>query len=200
MGGQDFKILGPAPHQYFIPLLGSHQIQNSLIAVTAAQELNKLLPRHISHTQIREGLSRTRWPGRIEVYPGPPLVIVDGAHNPAAAHKLALFIKELKFINLVLIIGIMKDKEIDKICRELVPLASQIILTKPNIARAALPKELLHILQAQSLIINSGTASMVKSVREAVMLAKTKAGPKDIICITGSLYTAGEAKEILDEK
>ena len=198
--GQSFELLSPEsdPQQYSISLLGHHQIQNALIALTAAQKLNDFLPRHISCAHISEGLTRARWPGRIEVYPGSPLVIVDGAHNPAAAHQLSSFIKELKFLHCVLIIGIMKDKEIDKICQELVPLASRIILTQPNMPRAALPKEISRILHAQSLVPNSVKVSLVENVPKAISMAKTQAGSKDIICITGSLYIAGEAKVILD--
>ena len=115
---------------------------------------------------------------------------------------LTLFrtIQKLKFLHLTLVIGVMKDKKIDKICQELVPLASRIILTRPNIARAALPGEILHILHSQSLLPNSVKVSLVDSIPEAITLAKTQPGLKDIICITGSLYTAGEAKVVLDAR
>ncbi len=199
---QKFEVLCPkeSPKQYSISLLGHHQIQNTLTTLTAAKKLNDLLPRQISHAQICKGLTSARWPGRIEVYPGSPLIIIDGAHNPAAAHSLSRFIKELKFLHLTLVIGVMKDKEIDKICQDLVPLAFRIILTRPNIARAALPRDILHILHSQSLLPNSVKVSMVDSIPEAITLAKTQSGLKDIICITGSLYTAGEAKVVLDER
>ncbi|MGA1874698.1 MAG: bifunctional folylpolyglutamate synthase/dihydrofolate synthase [bacterium] len=199
--GQRFELINPGllPQQYFITLLGQHQIQNALLALTAIQQLHELLPHRIPDHQIAEGLAEARWPGRIEIYHGQPPIIVDGAHNPAAAYQLSQFLKDMEFSELILVMGIMRDKDIGGICRELVPLASRIILTRPEMARAAKPEEILRILLFRSLLIeNSERVHLVEGVSEAVTLAKTLARSNDLICITGSLYTAGEAKAILD--
>ena len=90
--------------------------------------------------------------------------------------------------------------KIDKICQELLCLAFRIIFTRPNSARAALPKEISDIVRARSILPKSAKVSLVDNIPEAITLAKTQSGLKDIICITGSLYIAGEAKVALDER
>ena len=184
--------------RFSISLLGEHQIQNALVALTAIQTLSRLLPCGISSSQISEGLSLARWPGRAEVYPCLPAIMVDGAHNPAGARRLSCLLKGLEFPRLILVLGIMKDKEIGKICQELVPLASRVILTRPQIERAASPEEIMKILVSQCLVADWGTVSTAESIPEAIALAGAMAGNQDLICITGSLYTVGEAKVFLD--
>jgi len=184
--------------RFSISLIGEHQIQNALVALAAIQTLSRLLPCGISLSQISEGLSLARWPGRAEVYPGLPTIMVDGAHNPAGARRLSCLLKELEFSRLILVLGVMKDKEIDKICQELVPLASRVILTQARIERAALPEEILKILVSQCLVADLGTVSTAENIPKAIALAGAMAGHKDLICVTGSLYTVGEAKVFLD--
>ncbi len=184
--------------RFSISLIGEHQIQNALVALAAIRTLSRLLPCGISSSQISEGLSLARWPGRAEVYPCLPTIMVDGAHNPAGARRLSCLLKELEFSRLILVLGIMKDKEIDKICQELVPLASRVILTRPQIERAASPEEILEILVSHCLVADWGTASTAENIPEAITLAGAMAGNQDLICVTGSLYTVGEAKVFLD--
>ena len=184
--------------RFSISLLGEHQIQNTLVALAAIQTLNRLLADKIPLSRISEGLALARWPGRAEVYPCLPAIMVDGAHNPAGARRLSFLLKELKFSRLILVLGIMKDKEIDKICQELVPLASRVILTRPRIERAALPEDILKILVSHCPVSDRGTVSTVENIPKAITLARSMAGNEDLICVTGSLYTVGEAKVFLD--
>ncbi|MEW5801355.1 MAG: folylpolyglutamate synthase/dihydrofolate synthase family protein [bacterium] len=202
LAGQSFEIVWPdEPSQQFsISLIGEHQIQNALVALRAIQVLSRMLPGGILLSQITEGMSRARWPGRAESYPGVPPVMVDGAHNPAGARRLACLLKGLGFPRLILVLGIMKDKEIAGICQELVPLASRVVLTRPSIARASSPEEILDIITSRCLVSDRESISITESIPEAITLARTVAHPKDLICVTGSLFTVGEAKVFLDAR
>jgi folylpolyglutamate synthase/dihydropteroate synthase len=184
--------------RFSISLIGEHQIQNALVALAAIQTLSRLLPCKISLSRISEGISLARWPGRAEVYSCLPAIMVDGAHNPAGARRLSCLLEGLGFSRLILVLGIMKDKEIDKICQELVPLASKVILTRPRIERAASPEVILNILASRCLVADWGTVSTAEDIPKAITLARAMAGQQDLICITGSLYTVGEAKVFLD--
>jgi len=184
--------------KFSISLIGEHQIQNALVALAAIQTLSRLLPCGISLSRISEGISLARWPGRAEVYSCLPAIMVDGAHNPAGARRLSCLLEGLGFARLLLVLGIMKDKEVDKICQELVPLASRVILTRPRIERAASPEVILKILASHCLVADWGTVSTAENIPKAITLARAMAGQQDLICITGSLYTVGEAKVFLD--
>jgi dihydrofolate synthase/folylpolyglutamate synthase len=124
-----------------------------------------------------------------------PLVILDGAHNPPGAECLrSALLHNFTYDKLHLVLGIMGDKDIRGIFRRLLPLAETAIFTKPRYGRAADP-ELLHRL-ARPYIQKMYT---IPDPAAAIGQAKALAGPDDLICITGSLYFAGEVKEIYGE-
>ena len=192
VGSSNFKNLK-------IPLLGRYQLINAGCAAAAA-ELLKLRPalwpkggvRHIliSHESIRKGLKKVRWPGRFEVVRRSPLVILDGAHNQPAAKQLKGALRELKKGRLILVIGILKDKEIENIVRELAPLAFKVLVTAPKTSRAAS----LEIMYKAAIKYNRNVA-IAKEVGTAVQSALSEAKKSDTICVTGSLYTIGEARQ-----
>lgn len=210
--GQEFEVAWPAVtlplawndadasswQRFSIPLIGNHQIQNTLIVLAAIQTLSRSLSAGISAAQIARGLAVTRWPGRAQVYPGSPAIMLDGAHNPAGARQLARLLESLAFPRLILVLGIMKDKEIGGICQELVPLADRLILTRPQIDRAASAQEIMNILASRALIPDWGRVSTAAGIPEAISMARAMAAPGDLICLSGSLYTVGEAKVFLD--
>lgn len=195
------QVPGFSPDQeFFLPFLGEHQIENALLGLTATTILSPLLPQPLSYVVISEGVAMARWPGRIQVYDGPPRVIIDGAHNPAAARRLGQFLKGAGYASLTLLLGIMHDKDIAGICRELVPLASKIILTRPQTSRAALPEEIFHLLQSQSMLGASSKVWTIDYLPRALQFALALTGSEDLLCLTGSLYTVGEAMVILDAR
>lgn len=177
-----------------IPLLGRHQLQNSQIAALAVSVLKKGSV-HIPEKSIYEGFENTRWPGRLEIASKNPPIILDCAHNPAGARALKASIKGLfTGKRLTMIIGIMRDKDIPGIIKELAPLADNIIITKPDIDRVALPKTLKS--EAEKYC----TDVMVKEkVAEAVEHALKNSSEQDVICITGSIFNVGEARSKLAE-
>ncbi|MEW6067882.1 MAG: folylpolyglutamate synthase/dihydrofolate synthase family protein [Nitrospirota bacterium] len=192
----------------FIPLVGEHQLINSCIAIKAAMmALKKSCKLEVEDyiDSLREGLKNVRWPGRLEIVSQNPDILIDGAHNPAAAEALSTALKNFflgSYKRVIIIFGIMNDKDINGIMNPLLPLASEIILTSPEYARAASPEKLADV--ATSLgFQNIKLAPTVKDAIEmarSISLSKSMAPNSSLIIITGSFYTIGEAKEALGEK
>lgn len=186
----------------FVPLCGMHQMENASVAVRAIELLMDKEP--ISYDSIRKGLADTSWPGRLELLKMDENydILIDGAHNPDASLRLADSLKNYflpYYERIMLILGIMADKDIAGIMKPLLPLASEIIMAAPEYERAASPEKLSEI--ARFFGYNSITAH---SLKEAIDIAAGKAmafsQSKDLIVITGSFYTIGDAKIALGNK
>jgi dihydrofolate synthase/folylpolyglutamate synthase len=171
-------------------LLGRHQYGNAALAL-AALEILEEQGFAVSDSAIREGLQKIRWPGRLEQLPQDPRIILDGAHNPAAAGSLAQVLKRSRGNGrLILVLGVMADKDVDGILARLLPLAQMVIFTQPRYFRAAATDELQRRAAAYGL-----EALSAPVVAEAIQKAQSLAGDQDRIVITGSLFTVGEAKQ-----
>ncbi|MDI6745078.1 MAG: cyanophycin synthetase, partial [Thermodesulfovibrionales bacterium] len=184
-----------------IPLPGRHQVLNASLALKTIEIVSKKSLHHasrITHHAIRNGLGNIKWHGRLELVSKEPPILIDGAHNPSAAKILADSLKEIFFRayrRVILIVGVMSDKDIRGIMTPLLPLASEIILTAPAYERAASPQKLAAC-AAEMGFTNTHIAPTVKDAI-GIAIAKTALTPKPLILITGSFYTIGEAKEIL---
>jgi dihydrofolate synthase/folylpolyglutamate synthase len=155
----------------------------------------------INEEAVFRGLSGLRFEGRLEEVSQTPPVILDGAHNPDAVKSLASAVKELfPGKGVITVTGIMKDKDIEGILKPLVEISGTIILTRPKGERPASPEELKA--RVERLLPGGGgrTVKTTGSVSEALDLAKTLWKEGDIILVTGSFYTTGEAKEALGHK
>jgi dihydrofolate synthase/folylpolyglutamate synthase len=170
-------------------LRGLHQMVNATTALGAMEILDDLGYR-VSNDAMTEGLKEVDWPGRLEVVCSSPRVLLDGAHNPDGALSLKESLeKDFEYHHLVLLIGIMKDKDVHSILHSLSPLADRIILTRPGTDRAASPA-----LLRKALGRNGKKAEVIEDFRKAIDRGLSLAGEEDILCITGSLYTVGEAR------
>ena len=170
-------------------LRGSHQMINATTALGAMEILDDLGYR-VSNDAMTEGLKEVDWPGRLEVVCSSPRVLLDGAHNPDGALSLKESLeKDFQYHHLVLLIGIMKDKDVHSILHSLSPLADRIILTRPGMDRAASPA-----LLRKALGRNGKKAEVIEDFRKAIDKGLSLTGEEDILCITGSLYTVGEAR------
>jgi dihydrofolate synthase/folylpolyglutamate synthase len=172
-----------------LKLRGLHQIVNATTALGASEILEELgFP--VSTSAMVEGLQSVEWPGRFELVASSPRVILDGAHNPAGAVALRESLKEeFPYRRLILLIGILKDKDFRTILRTLTPLADHVILSKPHLDRAA-PVSLLE----KALKENGKTVEGIEDLGEAIKRGLSLTGEEDLLCITGSLYVVGEAK------
>jgi dihydrofolate synthase / folylpolyglutamate synthase len=194
----------------FVPLPGEHQMENASVAIKAAMICLKspaCLPAPYPTLQreemlIRAGLENVRWPGRLQFFKGPPSVLLDGAHNPSAASALARSLQrtfQKKYKNIILVMGIMADKDIRGIMEPLLPLASRIVFTAPAYSRAATPDTLAHL----AWDLGYDTFTTAPTVQSALDIAKTLAvsgGNDALIVVTGSFYTLGEATEAFGQK
>ncbi len=166
------------------PLPGLHQVTNSL---TAALSLHTL---GIPRAAIESGIAHTTWPGRLEIVRRQPLIYLDGAHNPAAAARLAEFIRtHFAGRPVWLVFGVMRDKQVSAITSQLFPLAAKVILTRVPQDRALEPELIAASFPHSNL-------SLTESVAEA--LALLSCAPSDaVIFVTGSLFVVGEARPLL---
>jgi dihydrofolate synthase/folylpolyglutamate synthase len=123
-----------------------------------------------------------------------PFVLLDGAHNPAAMKHLADSVKQgFPYRRLIVVLGVMGDKDIGKMLRNIVPLADYVIYTRPEYHRAADPEALI---QAAAPIGKPGVIQ--PAVSQALCKAKEMAEPADMVLVTGSLFTVGEALSFVD--
>ena len=101
-------------------------------------------------------------------------------------------LRGFRYKRLILVLGIMKDKDIDGFLQAVIPLADYIVLTAPKTARAMSPEGLLKRLKSQDKFV-----LIRKNVKTALKAALKEAGPQDAVCVAGSIFTAGEAKKVL---
>jgi dihydrofolate synthase/folylpolyglutamate synthase len=181
-----------------IPLLGCCQMENAATAVAALEVLSEK-GFNITPLAIKKGMAQVKWPGRFQVLKEKPLIIVDGAHNVLSVCELK---KSLLYyyndyfrqegvqsgIEKILVFGASADKDIKGMIAELAPLFDKIIVTRSKHPRSmdiALLKEECN---------NSGIGvESAGDVSKAIELAKRQALSNSLICITGSLFIAGDA-------
>lgn len=174
-------------------LAGDHQVDNAALVLAACELLN-MGQAEISDEHIRKGMAETKWPGRLEIVDNSPLTIIDGAHNPAAVKKLAEYLKEnLSEKKITLVTGILDDKAYSEMLRHLLPICSRIILTRAKTERAVDPEKMVD--EARK---HHNDVEVIPDIPLAIEAAQKKSSPEDVICIAGSLYVAGEAKEFFD--
>jgi dihydrofolate synthase/folylpolyglutamate synthase len=185
-----------------VPLPGRHQLENTALALKTCE----LIAREagLSSEGISEGIGKVRWPGRLELITYPEKrfdMLVDGAHNPDAAEALAEALKTIYlplYARILLVLGVMADKDVDGIMEPLLPISTEVILAAPAYARAATAETLLGRASALGF-----RATAAPSVREALNLAAARAASpsmpdgRSLIVITGSFYTIGEAEAAL---
>lgn len=187
-----------------IPLSGKHQLYNVSSSIRACEILIQK-GFHISNDAINKGLLNLNLEGRLEWVSETPPIIIDSAHNPEAAQALANTVKEvfLDFKKIILIIGIMKDKDIEGILKPLLQVSDTIILTKAKGERAApsekLKESIKNLEKSDNKNFMSGTVLTTNTVAEAIERAKILWSKNHIILVTGSFYTTGEVKEILGQ-
>lgn len=175
-----------------IGLAGSHQAENAATALAACEELVKGgLP--VDEEAIRRGLRTVRWPGRLELFPGSPPVLIDGAHNADGAEVLANSLRTLyRYRRLILVVGILADKEVERVLGTLVPLANLVVSTTPDNPRAVPPADLAHRIE-----LLGRPCLPVPDPADALDAALAEASPEDLVCVAGSLYLVGRVRTLL---
>lgn len=173
-------------------LIGEHQIYNATTAITTLLTLNDSGLIKISIDDIKNGIEKTEWHGRIELLRHKPKFIIDGAHNLEGVENLVKALGNFKFDRLILGIAILKDKDFDHMLSLLVPMADVIIATEANTDRkldAGRMKEQIEKTWTKEEVI------VEKHIQNAVERALIIANENDLILFTGSLYMIGEVRD-----
>ena len=170
-------------------LRGRHQVDNSVTAVRLLEQFARAASVDIGVDAIRTGLHDVEWPGRLEVRRlGGADVLIDGAHNPAAARALADYLRDTYAQRLPIVIGVMRDKNIRGILAPLAERASAFICTAPASPRAATPEALAQIARA---LAPELPVRAIAGARAALIDALSLGAPA---VVAGSLYLAGEIR------
>ena len=175
-----------------LSLLGTHQILNCAVAVSACEELRKC-GFVIENSDIIEALKNVKWIGRLEVLSRKPLTVLDGAHNIDGIKNLVKSVKKyLVYNNIVLIIGILADKQIDQMITLIAPLAKKIIVVTPNSNRAQSAEELKKAIKNYNI-----NCEAFESYEIAYNVAKSYCKADDLLLVCGSLYMIGDMRKII---
>jgi dihydrofolate synthase/folylpolyglutamate synthase len=176
-------------------LLGRHQADNAATAITTIEAL-RISGIKISEKAIRAGLKKVKWTGRLEIIQKNPTLILDGAHNPSGIRIVRQALEEIfSYHRLILVLASFADKDYKKMIQIIAPKADLIITTKTMSPRAAPPqviaKEAAQYIEQNKIIIT-------ENIPQAINCALSNSNKDDLICITGSLYTVGEAKRFFN--
>lgn len=179
-----------------ISLAGSYQLKNAALALEGVAALRKL-GYALSDQQVREGLLHTAWRGRFTTLRRDPTVIIDGAHNPAAALELKESLERyFPGKTLYFVMGMFKDKDYAQVIDLTAPLARHIITVEtPGNPRAMPAREL-----AEAVGKVNPSVEWADSVAHGVEKALAMAGKEDAVIVFGSLSFLGEAADAVNEK
>jgi dihydrofolate synthase / folylpolyglutamate synthase len=192
LDGNDVYIeeLGSEVH---IPLLGAYQAQNCALSCGALTELMRRGV-YISDEAIHNGLAKVRWPGRLEVVSRDPTLIFDVTHTPDGARVVAEEVHRLLGKNIVLVLGVLNDKDVEGIAAGFGRIAREAVATAPATKRAFPPATVAAALKKHCPVME------VSGVGAAIDQALTLASPNDAVLVTGSLFVIGEAMRWSDGK
>lgn len=170
-------------------LRGKFQHVNAATAAAAIVALERYEVR-VTPQAIFAGIANAHIPGRLQVLREKPMLVIDGAHNPDAAEKLAKAVpEEFKYKRLILVIGMIQTHPPEEVLSKLAPLASKVIATQSQWMKASPAQTIADA--AQTL---GADVEIVDKVPAAVERALELAEPDDLVLVTGSFYTIGEVK------
>ena len=170
-----------------LPLIGQFQVKNAGLAIAACL---KLLGND-NEDNIRKGLRTVQWEGRLEVVSDNPTVVLDSAHNEDSVRNMTSELRKcIKYSRCLVILGLMKDKETDKIIESLSQFGDHFYLVQVNPPRGADPEILKKKFKKYKKPVQ-----VSKSVSSALQTIKGFSSPNDLVCITGSIFTVAEAKK-----
>ena len=202
--GREFCVAGggPAGFAYQGPfwkfdglrcgLAGRHQLENAACAIALLEAVDRSNPA-VDEAAVRKGLESVMWEGRLETIGHDPCVLLDGAHNPAAAVVLAGYLEEFLASHpdsrIILVWGMMLDKDQRAFIEPLLPLVSEMVLTQAALARSATVHELrLSLTDWNKPICDEPFPA------DALRTATRRAQAGDLICVAGSLMLLGDIK------
>jgi dihydrofolate synthase/folylpolyglutamate synthase len=162
---------------------------NAALALAAVEQLRDA-GFQVGEAAVSEGLKQAHWEGRLEILQRLPLLLVDGAHNPAGVDTLCRALRnDFTHRRLILLFGVLEDKDYRTMAKRLFPLADRVILTHSE--RALSPDSLRPLAEKLNRAVE-----VVEDPGDALQRALSLAGEGDIVCAAGSLYLVGEIKKL----
>ena len=189
------EVRGRRIEELLLPLRGEHQVRNLLVALGALDAFMGASLEKVADEVLRTALARVRVPGRLEVVHEQPTVVLDAAHNPHGARALAgAMATAFRFRDIILVVGVLEDKDVEGILLELAGVASHVIVTVAPAERSA---GLERMLDAARVVFTPRGVHVeaADGVEHALDLATSICGPRDAVLVTGSLTTIGAARE-----
>jgi dihydrofolate synthase/folylpolyglutamate synthase len=192
VGGQVVTVRTPHAHyeELLLTLYGEHAARNAAAGLVAVEAL---IDRPLDDEAVREVFASAVSPGRLEILARQPLVILDGAHNPAGASALAEALEEgFTWERLLLVLAVSADKDLEGIIEPFETIATEAFVTRYAGARAYAPQVLAAACR------DAGVPAVpFDSIEDALAAAAANATEADAILVTGSLYTVADARRIL---
>ncbi len=168
---------------------GLYQIKNIATAISSIEVLND----DIDKSMIIDGIKETRWPGRFDVISTDPLVVMDSAHNPPAAHALVNSFKNTVNKKPLLIVGMLSDKDVYSYFSIISELSDEVIITTPNDPERAMKpeeiKKLVYTMFREIKIINDPIEAYEYGIKRS-----------SCILVTGSMYLVGLLENHIGKK
>jgi dihydrofolate synthase / folylpolyglutamate synthase len=192
VGGQRFALRGlhGRYEDLYLPLFGTHAVHNAAAGLVAVEALTG---QALDEDAARDGIASARVPGRLEVVGTEPLIVLDGAHNPAGARALAEALpRSFTWLRLHLVVAVSSDKDLAGVVGPIAALADVVYATRFSGSRSAAPDAVADAARAAG----AADVEVSTSLADAIASARTAATTGDAIVVTGSLLTVGEALAI----
>ncbi len=190
----DMKIYGTDYSGVRICMAGKHQVENAKTALLALEILRKKGMINVHRDNLYRGMEKARQPGRFEIAGEEPYLILDGAHNAAGAEALRETMKRcFPERRILMVVGMLADKEIDKITDSFCEITDQFIAAEPDNPRKLPARELARILKEKG-----AACEIAESAGQAVRMARSHKSEPEVVLFAGSLYLIGSVKEILN--
>lgn len=175
-------------------LPGAHQAANAALACKVVEVLAHEGHLVVPVEAVRAGVAATRWPGRLQLVPGTPGLLLDGAHNPAAAEALAAFLQAQDLPDVTLLVGVLEGKDLGGIAGALAPVAGEAVATRPSSPRARHPRDVARAFSAAGVV-----GTVVEDLGHALDTARGQAGEDGLVVVTGSLALVADVLRHLEE-
>ncbi|NNE74945.1 MAG: bifunctional folylpolyglutamate synthase/dihydrofolate synthase [Acidimicrobiales bacterium] len=181
--------------EVFLSLHGAHMADNAALALASVEEF---FGRALTDDVVAEAFGQAALPGRAEVVGHDPLIVLDGAHSPESAQAIARTVRNdfAAAANQYVVLGLLQTPDLDQVLLGFeAPLATMVLACAPDSDRAMPAADV-----AAAAARLGAVAESVGSVADAVERALQLAEPSDLILVSGSFYTVGEAKSALADE
>ncbi len=177
------------------PLLGEHQILNLCVAINAIEVICELENIKLEKEVIEKALKDVKWIGRLETLNRKPLIVIDGAHNIDGIKSLTKNVKKyFKYNKMYLLLGILADKQVEDMIKEITPMAEKVFALTPHSDRAELSEDLKIEIEK----VNPNVKAF-DDYKTAIREAIAEADSDDLILVSGSLYMIGDMRKIINK-